>query len=356
MHPGVEALIEFIVILDPQEICMNSSVRAISFYLPEKVITNEDIIGEFPIWTYESLERKIGISKRHISEKEILSSDLAFESAKKLFIEYSVDPEEIDFLIFCSQSPDYFLPTTACLLQDRLGLPTTAGALDINLGCSGFVYCLSFAKGLIETGQAKNVLLLTAETYSKFMHRKDKSCKAIFSDGAAATLISSSSDHSYIGPFLFGTDGRGKENLIVRKNGLRTLFSDESTEYSDSGNLGNTDGSLLMNGQEIFAFTLKNIPDQIRSLLEKAGMTDKDIDLYIFHQASYYMLESLRMKMEIPPEKFYYCLSETGNTVSSTIPIALKHAIVEGKIKGGSTVLISGFGVGYSWASAVLKF
>lgn len=334
---------------------MKSSIKAISYYLPEYKLTNDELSSEFPEWSVQKISEKTGIYNRYISAPEVCSSDLGIESAKKLFSEHNVDPKDIDFMMLCTQSPDYFLPTSACVMQNKLGIPTTAGALDFNLGCSGFVYGLSLARGLVESGDAKNVLLITAETYSKFMHPKDKSCRTIFGDAASAILISASEDGS-IGPFVFGTDGRGAENLIVKTGGMRNLRTSETAKdiTDENGNVTNAD-SLYMNGIEIFNFTLKTIPPLIANIYQKSGLTDNDVDLYIFHQANKYMLNTLRTKLKLSPDKFYLYMEDCGNTVSSTIPIAMYHAIKEGRVKKGSRLMLVGFGVGYSWAGCIVE-
>lgn len=335
---------------------MTAFIKAISYYLPPTVVSNADLNREFPEWPVERIAKKTGIAERRIADAETCSSDLGVASARRLFAEHDVDPASVDFLLFCTQSPDYFLPTTACLVQERLGLPDTVGALDFNLGCSGFVYGLSLARGLVESGDAKNVLLITAETYSKFIHPGDKSVRTIFGDGAAATLVSSGDKGGSLGPFLFGTDGRGGQNLIVPTGGMRhrePSGADEVTDYQ--ANTRNGD-SLYMNGGEIFHFTLKRIPQLVADLLAKSRLTDRDIDLYVFHQANRYMLEALRKKLDIAEDKFFVFLESCANTVSATIPIALSAAIADKRIVAGSRVMLVGFGVGYSWAGCIAQF
>jgi 3-oxoacyl-[acyl-carrier-protein] synthase-3 len=337
---------------------LQAAISAIEYFLPERVVSTADLSAEFPEWSVEKIDDKTGIRYRHIADPDQCSSDLAFEAAQQLFASGACAPESIDFVLLCTQSPDYFLPTTACILQHRLGIPTTAGALDFNLGCSGFVYGLGLAQGLISSGQASRILLLTAETYSKFIHDRDKSVRTIFGDAAAATLVKAvDSDAPFIGPFVYGTDGRGGPNLIVPTGGLRRPRTVESgTAVSDkSGNVRSQD-NLFMNGAEIFTFSLAAIPSCIGQLLEKASITSDDIDFYVFHQANRSMLEHLRIRIGIPEEKFAVTMSHCGNTVSSTIPIALKHAVCEGRIRSDSNVMLVGFGVGYSWAATLLRW
>lgn len=333
---------------------MKANIKAISYYLPEEVLSNDLINKEFPEWDIEKISSKTGINSRHISAKDEFSSDMAVKAAERLFAEHNIDKSTIDYLLFCTQSPDYFLPTTACIIQDKLGLNTSIGALDFNLGCSGFVYGLSLAKGLIAGEMAKNVLLITSETYSKFIHHKDKSNKTIFGDAAAATLISSEEGFCSLGKFIFGTDGKGAENLIVKQGGMRFPVSNENEDISDEfGNVRN-DKNLYMNGAEIFNFTGEFVPKLTEAILEKSNLTKEDIDLYIFHQANKYMLNHLRKKIKIPEEKFFIAMEECGNTVSSTIPIALYEAQKQGKLAESKNLILAGFGVGYSWAACNL--
>src|SRR5882757_8094155 len=171
---------------------MHAAVRSVEYFLPEATLTTNQLSSEFPDWSVEKIDSKTGIECRHISGPEECASDLAVAAANKLFASGACRPEEIDYILLCTQSPDYFLPTTACLVQDRLGIPTTAGALDFNLGCSGYIYGLGLANGLVESGQAATILLLTADTYTKHISADDKACMALFGDGGAATLITTS--------------------------------------------------------------------------------------------------------------------------------------------------------------------
>jgi 3-oxoacyl-[acyl-carrier-protein] synthase III len=334
---------------------MGASILAIDYHLPAAVVDNTELASAFPEWSAEQLEAKTGIVTRHIAAEKECASDLAFEAASTLLARVPFDRRKVDFLLLCTQSPDYFLPTTACLLQDRLGLPVTCGALDFNLGCSGFVYGLSLAKGLIESHQASAVLLLTAETYSKFMHPLDKSVQPIFGDGAAATLIVETPETG-IGELVLGTDGRGWSNLIVPTGGTRNPTVVDAAAEADSQGSCRTVNNLYMNGPEIFAFTLQAVPSVVERLLAKARLTANQIDVFVFHQANKYMLEHLRKKLGIAPEKFVISMSHCGNTVSSTIPIALRDAEANGLLKSGSKVMVVGFGVGYSWGAGLLTW
>jgi 3-oxoacyl-[acyl-carrier-protein] synthase III len=333
---------------------MKAKIKAISYYLPEKILSNELINDAFPEWDIEKISSKTGINERHISANDEFSSDMAVKVAEKLFLEHNINKSDIDFLLFCTQSPDYFLPTSACIIQDRLGLNTGIGALDFNLGCSGFVYGLSLAKGLIAGGMAKNVLLITSETYTKFIHPSDKSNKTIFGDAAAATLISNEDGFCTIGDFIFGTDGKGAENLIVKQGGMRYPVSKENENIIDEyGNVRN-DKNLFMHGTEIFNFTSESVPKLVHAILEKSNLTTEKVDLFVFHQANKYMLNHLRKKINIPEDKFFISMEHCGNTVSSTIPIALFEAQKKEKFVNAENIILAGFGVGYSWAACNL--
>ena len=237
------------------------------------------------------------------------------------------------------------------MLQRRLGLKTSCGALDFNLGCSGFVYGLALAKGLVESHTSSNVLLLTAETYSKHIHQRDKGNRTIFGDAATATLVSSEG-FAEIGSFVLGTDGNGAENLIVKSGAMRHPGRLGDITFDKSGNPVSSD-HLYMNGSEIFNFTLDTVPDVVDKVIAQNNVSQDNVDLYVFHQANKYMLDCLFDLMEIDERKAYFYMSEVGNTVSSTIPIALVEAPKEGRLLGN--VVIAGFGVGYSWGGCLLK-
>ncbi len=329
-------------------------IKGISYYLPEKVVTNEELLQEFPEWSVDKVAKKVGVNSRHLAGVSETAGDMAEKAARNLFAEYGVSPEEIDFILLCTQSPDYFLPSTACILQNRLGIPTSAGALDYNLGCSGCVYGMAMAKGLIAGGIAKNVLLLTAETYNKYLHPSDKSNRSIFGDGAAACLISTEG-MAEIGDFSLGTDGSGAEKLIVRTGAARYGKPTGKSEVDDEGHT-RYDDYLYMDGGGIFNFTLDAVPAMMKDILAKNSLTNDGVDYYVFHQANKFMLNTIRKVCVLPKDKFYVNLEETGNTVSSTVLIAMKQCLDAGTIHKGMKVMVSGFGVGLSWGGTILKF
>ena len=329
-------------------------IRAVSYYLPEQVVTNEDLIREFPEWSVDKIASKVGVLQRHVAGPDETAGDLAEKAARKLFAECNIAPAEIDFVLLCTQSPDYFLPTTACLLQDRLGIPTTAGALDFDLGCSGCIYGLALAKGLIAGGVANNVLLLTAETYNKYIHPSDKGNRSIFGDGAAACLVSREG-FAEIGDFVLGTDGSRFRDLIVGTGAARAHEHSGAEFPDEEGGLVRED-YLYMNGGRIFNFTLDVVPPLVDAVLLKNGISKEQVDYYILHQANKFMLNTIRKVCAIPKEKFYLDLEQVGNTVSSTVLIGLKDCMDKGIITPGHQVLLAGFGVGLSWGATSLRF
>ena len=331
---------------------MKAYIKALTYALPKKTLTNEQLVEEFPEWSVDKIANKVGIHTRHIADENETAADLAVRAAEKLFAtETNINKNEIDFVLFCTQSPDYFLPTSACLIQDKLGLPTTCGALDFNLGCSGYIYGLSLAKGLIMGGIAKNVLFLTGETYTKHLHPKDKGNRTIFGDAGSATLISTEG-FAEIGNFSLGTDGKGAENLIVKTGAFRHKSSLNDLKFDEKANPIASD-YLFMNGSEIFNFTIDVVPSLVSDTLNKNKLSKETIDGFVFHQANAFMLNFLRKKLKIEEEQFHYYMSEVGNSVSATIPIVLCEKLKENKLKGN--LLLAGFGVGYSWGGCILK-
>ena len=331
---------------------MKTYIKALAYTLPKNEITNEQLVKEFPEWSVDKIADKVGINSRFVASENETSSDLAVKAAEKLFLENpNINKEDIDFVLFCTQSPDYFLPTSACIIQNKLGLPTTCGALDFNLGCSGYIYGLSLAKGLILGGIANNVLLLTGETYSKYLHPKDKGNRTIFGDAGSATLISTEG-FAEIGNFSLGTDGKGAENLIVKTGGLRCKSPMNDLTFDEKANPTSSD-YLYMNGSEIFNFTIEAVPELVKNTLLKNRLTNDEIEGFVFHQANKFMLNFLRKKLKINEEKFHYYMSEVGNTVSSTVPIVLYEKLKNGELHGN--ILLGGFGVGYSWGGCVIN-
>lgn len=329
---------------------MSCKIAKIQYYLPEIKVTNDDLKNIFPEYDFSNFEKKVGIKNRYVVSEKETALDLAIKACEKLFNE--VEKDSVDFVLLCTQSPEYFLPTTACILQDKLGLKKSIGALDFNLGCSGYIYGLAMAKSLIASKIAKNILLVTAETYSKYIHPKDRSNRSIFGDAATATLITASDEDSF-GEFKFGTDGSGFDKLIVKNGCSRFSFDNLVKEKFFGTNNIYTDNHLYMDGPEIFNFTSREIPSFTKELLSKNNLDKENIDQYIFHQANAFMLNFMRKMIGISKEKFFIDLEDGGNTVSCTIPIALKKYIDKGN--KNQTLVLVGFGVGLSWGGCAIK-
>jgi 3-oxoacyl-[acyl-carrier-protein] synthase-3 len=336
---------------------LHARILDLAAYLPARVLSNEELAALYPDWSADKILAKTGIRERRIAASGETAADMACAAAENLFAQGRVAREEIDFILLCTQAPDYLLPTSACLLQERLGVPRSAGALDFNLGCSGFVYGLSLARGLVESGAARRVLLLTADSYSKFIHPQDHSVRTLFGDAAAATVVGAANGPApEIGPFVFGTDGRGAHDLIVEAGGARRpRDASSAVERLDANDNTHSADTLYMDGAEVLSFTLREVPAAISALLDKAGLVQDDIDYFVLHQANRFMLETLRKKIGVAPERMPLHLEHVGNTVSSTIPLALIGMREAGQLAPGKRLMLVGFGVGYSWAATLLN-
>lgn len=324
---------------------MKSYIKAISTYFPKNTLTNDTISEQFPEWNSEKILQKIGIEQRYIADKDECASDMAAQAVLTLIEEHHLDKNAIDFLLLCTQTPDHILPTTACIVQDKVGLPTTCAALDINQGCSGYIYGLSVASSLITSGNFKNVVLVTVDTYTKYVHPKDKGNLSIFGDAATATLISTEGEY-LIGKPTLGTDGTGAENLIIRNGGTRSARNENPDDW---------DNFIDMKGAKIFNFIVKRTPEVVYNNLEINGLNKEDIDLFIFHQANTHILNKVREDMEIPEEKFVIEMRYYGNTISSSIPIAFLEHLRKYPEKAKNKIQLIGFGVGYSWGAIYVE-
>lgn len=335
-----------------------AKITDIAGYLPKNTLTNSALGDLYRGWSADKIFEKTGISNRYIASPEETAGDLAYEAAQTLFAQGKINKTDVDFLIFCTQAPDYILPTTACVLQNRLQLSTSIGAIDINLGCSGYVYSLSLAKGLIESGAARSVLILTADTYSKYINPLDKSVRTIFGDGASATMVQGVvSEKPFIGPFIFGTDGSGAGNLIVPSGLFRLPSSVETCQImeDESGNARSAD-DLYMNGAEVMSFSLREVPKAINNLLEKSRLSKESIDFFVLHQANRFMLQALSKKLRLKEDRLPILMENCGNTVSSSIPLAMLAMQDRGDFQVEKQLMLVGFGVGYSWAACLLNY
>jgi 3-oxoacyl-[acyl-carrier-protein] synthase-3 len=337
---------------------VKARILGIACHLPEKVETNDDLRRENPDWDMDRIARKTGIVARRIAAEDETACDLAFEAATKLLARKLVPVDEIDYLLFATQTPDHFLPANACVLQHRLGLSNQLGAFDFNLGCAGYVYGLQVAQGLILGQAARNVLLVTSDTYSKLIHPRDRTVRALFGDAAAATLVGVAEDGTAeIGPFVVGTDGSGAPSLTVPSGAFRLPRSAQTgEEYADVQGSVRSRDHLYMDAQAVYSFSLNTVPQAIAALLDKCGLQHDDVDWYVYHQANKYMLENLAVSSSIPPEKMVYHLETVGNTVSSSIPLAIDAHVERGCIRPGQTLVLAGFGVGFTWAACSVRW
>ena len=292
----------------------------------------EDICKENPDWNYEKLFSKTGINNRHLLEKNETPEDLSYKAAKICIDNYN--NKEIDGVLYVSQSPTNPLPTRACLLQNKLGISKNSLAFDINQGCSGFVYSLSIATSLIKNDLAERILIICSDHYSKYIAKSDRTCRPIFSDAAAATIVEKSKNKK-IGPFIFKTDGAGGKDLMVRN------------KLSKS--------NLYMNGPAVLKFSLDLVPLATQELLKKASLSKEDVSLFLFHQASGVVLNKLKKKLNIEDKKWFVDIQNLGNTVSATIPIAISTLKKTGNFPENKNVCLMGFGVGLSVAGCIIN-
>jgi 3-oxoacyl-[acyl-carrier-protein] synthase-3 len=335
---------------------MSVYINYISAYLPEKKLNNSDIELLHPEWSIDKISSKTGIFSRSISADNEFSSDLAIKACNKLFSNYeSISKSEIEYLIVCTQTPDYLLPSTSCLVQSGLGLNQNIGAVDVNQGCSGFVYSLGLAKGLISSGQVNNVLVVTVDTYTKLINPLDKSNKTLFGDAACATFISNENVglSANIEQFVYGTNGLGYESLIVKNGGVRNRKT-ISEDIIENENFIKNDNDLFMDGRAVFEFAISVVPDLVKDVLAKNKLTIENIDKFVFHQANKFMLDKIRLKIGVSADKFIFNSENCGNTVSSTIPNSLKILNDSIGFRSGEIIMICGFGVGLSYGGAII--
>ena len=315
-------------------------IERIEYHLPTLTESSDDLKKDNPGWNIDDILLKTGVNTRHISGANETAVDHACKAAAKLL--RKTDVNSIDCLIFVTQSPDYLFPTSACVIQNAIGLQQKCLAFDVNQGCSGYIYGLALGASLLESNIANRVLLLCGETYTKYIDKHDRTCRPIFSDAGSATILAKNTSPG-IGPFHFGTDGSGAAKLVLKNSGARRS-EDGKRAY------------IHMSGSEVFMFTMKEVPSLVATLTQSAGVKPENIAMFFFHQASRIVLENIARRLSLPEEKVYSNIGRIGNTVSSSIPIALADANSEGRIKSGDVLLLAGFGVGLSWGGCMLKW
>ena len=324
---------------------MFAKIKAIASYLPAQIEENSELVDA-------RFMKKIGVNSRHITTDES-AGDLAYKAAERLFAENDIDRHETDFILLCTQHPDYQMPHTAAHLQHRLGLDKNVGSIDIGLGCSGYVYGLAVAKGLIETGLAKKILFLTSSVYTKYINARDKSARPIFGDGATATWLESG-DSEGLSAFVFGSDGSRYDKLIIPVGGSRFMPRDNPEVFSTDDNHNyRSNYEVYMDGMAITYFTLREIPKLVDEVLTAAKLTREDLDYCIFHQANKFMMTYLRDKAGLNEVPFHNDISTTGNIVSGSVPLAIEQVVKNQGAAGLKRVMLAGFGVGLSWAGCI---
>jgi 3-oxoacyl-[acyl-carrier-protein] synthase-3 len=335
---------------------MKAKIQDIAYYLPESSVSNQEFQEENPSWDMQNVENHAGVVNRHVVRHDETALDLSFQACQKLFFINKDIRDKIDGIIFCTQSPDYIMPPNACILHKMLNLSENVFAFDFNLACSGFIYGLALAQGMIQSGISTNVLFVTAETYSKYIHKQDRSARVLFGDGAAVSYITASDSTRGILDIQCATYGKDYDKFIIPAGGSRTPKSIKTAvPVTDSSGNIRTLENIHMDGMGIMMFVNSKVPQQIRTILSRNDLSVDNIDLFVFHQASKMALDSITRLLKINPAKVFRNLTNIGNTVSASIPIALKDALESKAIAIGDKVLVSGFGVGLSWGTAIIE-
>jgi 3-oxoacyl-[acyl-carrier-protein] synthase-3 len=331
-------------------------IKAIQAAVPANKVINKDFTAFFDTESVAEIVEKTGIEERRFAPIGMCASDLCYEAADALLNELAIDRDEIDLLVFISQTPDYRMPATSIILQNRLGLPKTTAAFDISLGCSAFVYGLSVVYSMMAGGSFRKALLLDGETRSRVYHPKDRKTGFLFGDGGIAALIERDEKYgnSY---FSLNSDGSKEDYIKIKAGGYRNPSTAETLaerEIDEHGNIS-TDEHGRMLGADVFNFVLLEIPKNINEILNFSGIQKENIDYFLFHQANAYMNSYLTKKLKVSEERAPQCLKWYGNTSSVSIPLTLCSQLTQEQLIGRKNLLLSGFGVGMSWASAVLE-
>lgn len=338
-----------------ENIILNIRVAGIASAIPSSVRTADDDIKSFGKEILK-INENIGVKNRHVVKEDQCTSDLCLVAAKQLLGELNWSCDMVDVLIFVTQTPDYILPATACILQQALGLAKNCVAFDVNLGCSGYVYGLWLASSLIKSGSASRVLILVGDTVSRITSPHDRSVATLFGDAGTATVLEKVEGITAPMFFKLGTDGKGAQNLIVPSGGFRQPRSIE-TKKRNSDAQGNLRGpeDLYMNGSEIFTFVISEILPLISSTLAYAGLSVDTVDAFVMHQANFFMLKYVAKRLNIPTEKLLLTLAEYGNTSSASIPLTITHHFAGKNRVLNTQLVLAGFGVGYSWGAVALN-
>ena len=327
-------------------------IKALSACVPPEVVYNKDLGYLIPEEEIEKTINNIGIIERRIAAPDVMASDLCYKAAQQLMADNDIAPESIDVLLFMSQTPDYRIPATSCLLQHRLGLPRETMCFDISLGCSGYLFALSTAFAYASMEGINRVLLLDGETFSKIVNRRDKVDWPLYGDAGTATLIEKG-DYGD-STFMLYTDGSGEDTLKIHA-GMRNPITPESCveREQEDGNI-RSDLEVYMDGMDVFNFAISKVPKSIKQLLKETEKSVDDVDYLIFHQANRFMMDFFVKKLKMDPDRVPYCIHKYGNTSSASVPLTISSELC-GKLDGNHTMLMRGFGAGLSWGSALMS-
>lgn len=328
-------------------------IKAMAACVPKKIAYNKDLIELMPQEEVDKMIQSVGIVERRICEEDVCSSDLCFKAAQKLMEDNNIDPKSIDMLLFMSQTADYRSPATACILQNRLGLPKDCAAMDLSLACSGFVYSLSCAMAYASMPGINRVLLLDGETFSKVVNLKDKVNVPLYGDAGTATLIEKGDFSESV--FILHTDGSG-EDAVKIPAGIRNRISSDSVIVKEREN-GNyrSDLEVNMDGMAVFNFAIKVVPKGVKEMMEETEYELSDIDYLVFHQSNKFMTDFFIKKLKFDADKVPYCIGKFGNTSSASVPLTIVSQL-KGKLTEPTMVVMCGFGAGLSWGTAMMQF
>lgn len=336
---------------------MNVGIEKIAYCLGSDRLSNAMLQLENPHWDMASILERTGVTSRPIAAPSETSLDLGEKAAIAVLDQAGLANDQVDALIFCTQTPDHLLPPNSVLLHGRLGMPQGVMAFDIMHACSGFIYGLGIGRSLVQSGTAKRVLLVTADTYTRLLHPQDRSTRPIFGDGAAATLIST------VGPMLsvldmtFATAGKQAGRFIVKSGGARHPIGQPAVDVVvDKSGRVRSDEHIYMDGMGVLSFFTSVVPKAVKDILTRNQLSIEDISLFVFHQASQLALAGLQRSLAIPAEKMLIDLGDTGNLVSASVPVALARVMANRRLLPGQLAVLCGFGVGLSWGTALVRF
>jgi 3-oxoacyl-[acyl-carrier-protein] synthase-3 len=336
---------------------LNTTITGMHYCIPQQRLTNAELAQRFGERQLASIIKMAGVQERRVVAPGETAADLAYWAAHRLLTDRQIDPRTIDLLIFASQTGDYQIPATACVLHNRLKLAENCAAFDINLGCTSYPYSLSVAHSMVSSGMAHRALILNADALTSVLHPMDRGLVPLHGDGAVASLV-----EPVVGPggfrgFMLGTDGSGYRHLMIPASGARILRTEATRrEIQDDSGIIRTQETLYMNGPAIFHFSVYKIPEVIRQALDQFQLTVDDLDLVLLHQANKTMIDHIYRSLNVPPEKRFYFMEKVGNVSGASTPMVLAEAWRQGLIRPGTRTLLAAFGVGLSWGVTVIEW